>query len=104
MIKETADGILATLKIIPSSSKNEIICGEDFIRVKITAPPVDNKANKALTEYLAKTFKLQKTSITIVSGHSSRLKSVMFNTKDENTRMLILSYLKMHTEKSKKND
>ena len=40
---------------------------EGFIKVKVTAQPIENKANKALVEYFSKTFKVPKTKIEIVA-------------------------------------
>ena len=51
-MRQTKDGFLLNLKILPNASKNEIIISEDGIKVKITAQPVDGKANKALIEFL----------------------------------------------------
>ena len=71
------------LKIQPNSSKNEIIKSGNDIKVKLTAQPVDNKANKALVEFFAKFFKVPKTSIEILKGHTSKEKTILFNTIDE---------------------
>ena len=58
MIKETSDGLIVNIKISPNSKKNEIINEGEFSKVKITAQPIDGKANKALIEYLSKNFKI----------------------------------------------
>ena len=50
MLKETKDGQVLQLRISPNASKNEIIKTTDGIKVKITAQPIDGKANKALIE------------------------------------------------------
>lgn len=84
MIKETQDGILATIKISPNAKKNEIIKTEDGIKIKITAQPIDGKANKGLIEFLSKTFKIPKTSIQIVKGETSKEKTILFATSDNN--------------------
>lgn len=78
MIKQTKDGLLLNLKIIPNASKNEIAISDDIVKVKITAQPVDGKANKALVEFLAKELKVPKTSISIVKGMSSKEKTLLF--------------------------
>ncbi len=76
-------GFLLNLRISPNASKNEIIKSDDgSIKVKITAQPVDGKANKALIEFLSKTFKIPKTSIDIVRGETSKDKTVLFKTDD----------------------
>ena len=80
MIKETKEGILVQFKISPNSSKNEIIKTEEGIKIKITAQPIDGKANKALVEYLSKEFKIPKTSIEIVKGTTNKEKTVLFKT------------------------
>ena len=72
MFKETDNGILISFKISPNASKNEIIKSDEEIKIKITAQPIDNKANKALVEYLSKQFKIPKTSLEIVKGHTSK--------------------------------
>ena len=48
MIKENTDGLIIRIKIVPNSSKNDIILEDEFIKVKVTAQPIENKANKAL--------------------------------------------------------
>lgn len=83
MLKETKDGLIAYIKISPNSKKNEIINEGDFTKIKITAQPIDGKANKALIEFLSKNFKIPKTSIKILKGETSKEKTVLFETKDE---------------------
>ena len=55
--------LIVKLKISPNASKNEIIKNESDIKVKITAQPIENKANKALIEFLSKQFKIAKSNI-----------------------------------------
>ncbi len=82
MIKQNKDGLMVTFKIVPNSSKNEIIKTDDTIKIKITAQPVDGKANKALIEFLSKQFKIPKTSIEILRGETSKEKTILFKTQD----------------------
>lgn len=77
MLRETKDGIVITLKISPNASKNEIIKSEEGLKVKITALPIDGKANKALIEYLSKQLKIPKSSIEILKGETSKEKTVL---------------------------
>lgn len=83
MYKETDNGILISFKISPNASKNEIIKTDEGIKIKITAQPIDNKANKALVEFLSKQFKIPKTSIEIVKGHTSKEKTLLISTFDD---------------------
>ena len=65
------------IKLIPRSSRNQIMGRDgDTFKVKVTSPPVDGKANKALIELLARKFRVSRGNIEITSGKSSRMKSV----------------------------
>lgn len=83
MLKETKNGIIIHLKISPNSSRNEIIKNGDEIKIKITAQPVDGKANKALVEYLSKEFKLPKTAFEILKGTANKEKTILIKVFDE---------------------
>lgn len=83
MIRKTNEGIIVNLRISPNAKKNEIIKDGDIIKVKITALPIDGKANKALVEFFAKNFKIPKTSIAILKGETSKEKTILFKTMDE---------------------
>lgn len=93
MYKITQDGLLIKLKIVPNSSKNDIIIEDEFIKVKVTAQPIENKANKALVEFLSKKFKIPKTSIQIVKGDTSKEKTILIKTTDENKINYIIENL-----------
>ena len=93
MIRETDAGLIVRLKIVPNSSKNDIILEEEFLKVKVTAQPIENKANKALIEFLSKRFKIPKTSIEILKGDTSKEKTLLFKVVDEKKRSEIISEL-----------
>lgn len=86
-------GIIVKLKISPNASKNEIIKTEDGVKVKITAQPVDGKANKCLLEFLAKTFKVPKTSIEIIKGETSKEKTLLIKILDDDKISMIKEIL-----------
>ncbi len=94
MLMETKDGYLLNLKISPNASKNEIIKSDEGVKVKITAQPVDGKANKALLEYLSKFFKIPKTSIEIVKGETSKEKTVLVKCKNEEKLQKLKEFFK----------
>lgn len=59
----------------PKSSKNELVGSyRDGIKVKVTAPPVEGKANEALVRFLAREFGISPSSIEMLKGHHSRQK------------------------------
>lgn len=70
-------GAVIRVKVLPRSSKTEIAGKADGVyRIKLTAPPVDGKANKALINFLAKKTGLPKRKFQIVSGEHSRNKTI----------------------------
>lgn len=81
-IKNCDDGIILKIRISPNSAKNQIIISEDMIKIKVTAQPIENKANKAVIEYLSKLIRLPKTSITILKGDTSKEKTILLKTSD----------------------
>ena len=83
-IQKNNDGIILKVFIQPRSSKN-MISGQhgDALKIKLTAPPVDDAANKMCVQYLAKCLKIPKSSIEIISGHTSRTKRLLFRYKNE---------------------
>lgn len=82
MIKEVENGIIITIKISPNSSKCEFIRNGEEWKLKITAPPVDGKANKAVIEFLSKTFKVPKTYFEIIKGETSKEKTILIKNID----------------------
>jgi uncharacterized protein len=65
------------VKLIPRSARNHILGREgDHYRVKVTAPPVEGLANKALVALLSDRLGVPKRDIEITSGRSARLKTV----------------------------
>ncbi len=65
------------VKVAPRSSRNYIIGEQKGVyKVKLTDPPVEGRANKALKELLAKKLGLPKGNIEIISGEHSRTKSI----------------------------
>ena len=65
------------VRVLPRASVNQI-SGDDggVIKVKLTAPPVEGKANKALVQFLAKELGVARRDVEIISGKRSRVKSI----------------------------
>jgi uncharacterized protein (TIGR00251 family) len=65
------------IRLIPKSSKNEIMGKEgDTYKVKVTSPPIDGKANRALISLLTKRLGIPKRNIEIIAGEISRIKRI----------------------------
>jgi len=76
---------------------------KDAIKIKLVAPPVEGAANKMCIKYLAKCLKVSKSSLEIISGHTSRTKHVLLKSnsgevseKEQNySKGLVESLLKL---------
>lgn len=78
IVSEKAKGCILKCWIQPRSSRSAIVgVHGDALKIALTAPPVDGKANKELLKFLAKYFKLPKSSIQIIAGESSRSKTIL---------------------------
>ena len=76
-IQESATGISFQVKVHPRA-KRDAITGAlgDALKLSLTAPPVEGRANEACVEFFARLLKVPRSSITIASGQSSRLKVI----------------------------
>jgi uncharacterized protein (TIGR00251 family) len=76
-IQETAKGLTFAVKVHPRARKNAITgTVGDALKLALTAPPVDGKANQAVVEFFADLFQIPRASVTIASGETSRNKVV----------------------------
>ncbi|HEY2963412.1 MAG TPA: DUF167 domain-containing protein [Pyrinomonadaceae bacterium] len=69
--------VVFKVQVVPRASRSEVV-GEynGSLRIRIAAPPVDGAANEELIRVLAKTFKVPRSAVKLVSGHSSKIKQV----------------------------
>jgi len=76
-VHETPTGVSFAIKIHPRAKKNAIT-GElgDVLKLAVTAPPIDSRANEACIEFLANLLDVPRSSVTIASGESSRRKVI----------------------------
>ena len=76
-IHDTPGGAVFAVKIHPRAKKNAITGSVgDALKLAVTAPPVDGRANDACIEFFANLFLVPRSSITIASGESSRRKVI----------------------------
>ena len=63
------------LKVIPNAPRDEVLGWQgNVLRVKIHAPPLDGRANEALTDFLAQRLGLPRRAVTLVRGGRTRHK------------------------------
>ena len=74
-VRDTPAGATFAVRVQPRARKNAItgIVG-DALKLALTAPPVEGKANQACIEFLAEFLNVPRASVTIVAGQSSRHK------------------------------
>jgi uncharacterized protein len=76
-IRESVSGATFAIKVHPRARKNAITGELDgVLRLSLTAPPIDGKANEACIEFFAKLLKLPRSSVTIASGQTGRNKVI----------------------------
>jgi len=76
-IREKAGGVQFAVRVIPGASKNEVAGIQDgALKVRLTAPPVEGKANRACIDYLAVLLGVRRSALEITSGEKSRKKTV----------------------------
>lgn len=74
----TTNGIIFNVKLVPNSSFSKIVdYTQEYVRIKISAPPIENKANKELIDFCSKLFDVNKSKLKIVSGDKSKLKKIL---------------------------
>ena len=67
--------LLLDIYVQPRASKNEIVGPYgDSLKIRITEPPVDGKANKHMQKFLAKTFSVPAYKVILLTGETSRNK------------------------------
>jgi uncharacterized protein (TIGR00251 family) len=79
---DVADGCTLAVRIHPGARKNGVTgVHAEAVKIALTAPPVDGKANEALIAFLAETLRLPRARIAIVSGATSRTKTIRITGK-----------------------
>ncbi len=69
--------VIFSIKAQPGSSKNRFAqILDDALKVNIKAPAVEGAANKELVKFLAKSFKVPKSSVEFLSGETSKKKRI----------------------------
>ena len=76
-ITESGGSVAFSVKAPPHARKNAITGELDgALKISLTSPPIDGKANAACIEFFAKLLKVPRSSVTIASGQTSRNKVI----------------------------
>ena len=95
-VKVGKTGFALRIRVTPRARKNEIsgILGDGTIKVRLTAPPVEGKANEALIRFLAEVLDVSTSKIEIIGGVTARDKLVSLIGLDaETAQWRIMNYL-----------
>ena len=75
--REDVDGFTFPVRVVPRASRNEIVgLHNEALKVRVAAPPVEGAANDELVKFLAKQLGVPRGAVTLVSGTSSRNKTI----------------------------
>jgi uncharacterized protein len=76
-IRESAGGVTFAIRVHPRAKKNAITGTHgEALKLALTAPPIEGRANDAVIEFFAELLRLPRSSITIAAGQTSRNKVV----------------------------
>lgn len=81
-LRDTPEGCILPVRVHPGARKNEITGVHDgALKISLTTPPTDGRANEALMAFLAKFLKVQRVHITLVTGATNRTKTLRVTVK-----------------------
>lgn len=76
-MKEEDGAVVMNVWLQPRASKNELVgIHGDCLKIKVTSPPIENKANENLCDYLSRLMGISKRKIEVIKGEKMRMKKV----------------------------
>jgi uncharacterized protein (TIGR00251 family) len=80
-LKQRPRPLRLSVKVIPKSSRNEIVeqQADGTLRIKVAAAPEKGKANAELCDFLAREFGVGRSRVEVVAGHTSQRKQVVIS-------------------------
>lgn len=76
-VRETDRGVAFRIRVLPRSSKCELAgLHGDALKIRITAPPVEGRANEECIRFLSSLFGVKRADIAIAAGRTSKNKRV----------------------------
>jgi uncharacterized protein (TIGR00251 family) len=107
LFKPVPAGLAVALRVTPNAARERIegiaadADGNPYLKVAVTVPPENGKANAAVIKLIAKDLHLPKTSLSIASGAAARRKTLLIagNAKDLEIKLnaRITEWLKLRT-------
>lgn len=82
MFRDSPEGVTFAVRVISRARQNQIVGVEgDSIKIRLTAPPLEGRANEALVDLLSERLNVSRSSVEIVRGTKSRLKIIRLRGK-----------------------
>jgi len=76
-ITQTEKGVVFRILVQPRAAHRQIVgMQDDRLKIRVTAPPVEGKANEELIRLLAEALGVGRDQVTIIGGHKGRNKTV----------------------------
>jgi hypothetical protein len=76
-LRETPDGCTLPVRVHPGTRTNAVTGVHDgALKISLTTPPTDGRANDALIAFLAERLRIPRSRISLVSGATSRSKTL----------------------------
>lgn len=75
---KSANELIVELYVQPGAKVSQVIgCHGERLKIKISSPPVDGKANQEIIDFFAKLFDIARRDVELISGEKSRNKRVL---------------------------
>ncbi|MCX7826853.1 MAG: DUF167 domain-containing protein [Verrucomicrobiae bacterium] len=83
-IRQTSEGCELSVRVQPGASRSGVagLHGNE-LKIRLKAPPVEDKANEALLEFLAETLRVRRSQCRLLRGEKSRSKIVLVRGAEE---------------------
>ena len=95
-LRRSGSGVTVELRVQPRARQSALSPAAGALKVQVTAPPEDGKANAAVIALLAETWRLPKSSLDVVKGKTSRAKTVHVKGEPESIAKRIAQWTRLH--------
>lgn len=83
-VRKAKDGIVFRVRLVPRARRDELAgVLNGALKIRLTAPPVEGRANEACVRFLARFLGVPRASVFIVTGHTAREKLIRVEGMDE---------------------
>ena len=80
VVSKTAGGVKISICVLPRSSRSAIVgVHNSQLKIKLTKPPVDGKANAECCRFIARVLRVPKTAVRVIRGMTARNKVLIID-------------------------